>query len=127
MAEEAFWRAGGLVPVHPILDPNLTLLGGLRTSPLERPERHAPGHPPGPALSPARRRAGSPCTAAARRAATRAAWPPGGLRPRPPGRRGPAARRGNGRVLELRDQRPPARGGPGRGGGRPVGRLGTRA
>jgi uncharacterized phosphosugar-binding protein len=21
MAEEAFWRAGGLVPVHPILDP----------------------------------------------------------------------------------------------------------
>ena len=26
MAEEAFWRAGGLVPVHPILDPNLTLL-----------------------------------------------------------------------------------------------------
>ncbi len=32
MAEETFWRAGGLVPVHPILDPNLTLLGGRRTS-----------------------------------------------------------------------------------------------
>ena len=41
MAEEAFWRAGGLVPVHPILDPNLTLLGGLRTSPLERLEGYA--------------------------------------------------------------------------------------
>ena len=42
MAEEAFWRAGGLVPVHPILDPNLTLLGGRRTSPLERLEGYAP-------------------------------------------------------------------------------------
>src|ERR671916_1560660 len=41
MAEEAFWRAGGLVPVHPILDPNLSLLGGLRTSPLERLEGYA--------------------------------------------------------------------------------------
>jgi uncharacterized phosphosugar-binding protein len=41
MAEEAFWRAGGLVPVHPILDPNLTLLGGRRTSPLERLEGYA--------------------------------------------------------------------------------------
>ncbi len=41
MAEEAFWRAGGLVPVHPILDPNLTLLGGQRTSPLERLEGYA--------------------------------------------------------------------------------------
>jgi uncharacterized phosphosugar-binding protein len=41
MAEEAFWRAGGLVPVHPILDPNLTLLGGLRASPLERLEGYA--------------------------------------------------------------------------------------
>jgi uncharacterized phosphosugar-binding protein len=41
MAEEAFWRSGGLVPVHPILDPNLTLLGGLRTSPLERLEGYA--------------------------------------------------------------------------------------
>jgi uncharacterized phosphosugar-binding protein len=29
------------VPVHPILDPNLTLLGGLRTSPLERLEGYA--------------------------------------------------------------------------------------
>ena len=41
MAEEAFWRAGGLVPVHPILDPNLTLLGSARTSPLERLEGYA--------------------------------------------------------------------------------------
>ena len=41
MAEEAFWRAGGLVPVHPVLDPNLTLLGGSRTSPLERLEGYA--------------------------------------------------------------------------------------
>ncbi len=41
MAEEAFWRAGGLVPVHPILDPNLTLLGGRRTSHLERLEGYA--------------------------------------------------------------------------------------
>ena len=41
MAEEAFWRAGGLVPVHPILDPNLTPLGGSRTSPLERLEGYA--------------------------------------------------------------------------------------
>ena len=41
MAEEAFWRAGGLVPVNPILDPNLTLLGGRRTSPLERLEGYA--------------------------------------------------------------------------------------
>ena len=41
MAEEAFWRAGGLVTVHPILDPNLTLLGGRRTSPLERLEGYA--------------------------------------------------------------------------------------
>jgi uncharacterized phosphosugar-binding protein len=29
------------VPVHPILEPNLTLLGGLRTSPLERLEGYA--------------------------------------------------------------------------------------
>ena len=41
MAEEAFWRAGGLAPVHPILDPNLTLLGGRRTSKLERLEGYA--------------------------------------------------------------------------------------
>jgi uncharacterized phosphosugar-binding protein len=41
MAEEALGRAGGLVPVHPILDPNLTLLGGRRTSPLERLEGYA--------------------------------------------------------------------------------------
>lgn len=41
MAEEAFWRAGGLVPVHPILDHNLTLLGGSLTSPLERLEGYA--------------------------------------------------------------------------------------
>ncbi len=41
LAEEAFWRAGGLVPIHPILDPNLTPLGGPRSSPLERLEGYA--------------------------------------------------------------------------------------
>ena len=41
LAEEAFWRAGGLVPINPILDPNLTPLGGRRASPLERLEGYA--------------------------------------------------------------------------------------
>lgn len=35
LVEEAFRRAGGLVPVHPILDPNLTSLGGGRSFSLE--------------------------------------------------------------------------------------------
>jgi uncharacterized phosphosugar-binding protein len=41
LAEEMFWRAGGLVPIHPILDPNLTPLGGPRSGPLERLEGYA--------------------------------------------------------------------------------------
>ena len=41
LAEEAFWRAGGLPPVTPSPDPNLTSLGGSRTSPLERLEGYA--------------------------------------------------------------------------------------
>src|ERR687894_3062512 len=49
-----------------------------------------------------------------------AAGTPGGRRPRQKDRRGPAPRRDNGRGLEVRDQRPPARGGPCREGGRPA-------
>ncbi|WP_273888901.1 SIS domain-containing protein [Rubrobacter naiadicus] len=41
LVEEAFWRAGGLVPVNPILDPNLTAFGGSRASALERLEGYA--------------------------------------------------------------------------------------
>lgn len=41
LVEEAFWRAGGLVPVNPILDPNLTTFGGRRAAPLERLQGYA--------------------------------------------------------------------------------------